>query len=46
MQGLHESYEDWLVAGRFGPPPAPVLILDADQGIETMLQTYEQFKVR
>ena len=45
-QGLHDSYEDWLVGGRFGRPPAPVLILDADQGIDTMLHTYEQFKVR
>jgi hypothetical protein len=46
LQGLHESYEDWLVSGRFGRPPAPVLILDADQGIDSMLQTYQQFEVR
>jgi hypothetical protein len=46
LKGLHESYEDWLVTGRFGRPPAPVLILDADQGIDSMLQTYQQFEVR
>ena len=28
-----------------GDLPAPVLVLDADQGIEKMLQTYDQFKV-
>ena len=26
-----------------GPLPAPLLVLDADKGIEQMLETYEQF---
>jgi len=44
IEGLHQSYEDWLIHQKQGKPPAPVLVLDADQGIESMLQTYEQFK--
>jgi len=44
IEGLHQSYEDWLVNQTKGPPPAPVLVLDADQGIEKMLLTYDQFK--
>jgi len=44
IEGLHQSYEDWLINQTQGPPPAPVLVLDADQGIESMLQTYEQYK--
>jgi len=44
IEGLHQSYEDWLIHQTKGPPPAPVLVLDADQGIEKMLLTYDQFK--
>ena len=44
-QGLHRSYEEWLIQQSQGSLPAPLLILDADQGIETMLQTYEKFTV-
>jgi len=43
IEGLHRSYEDWLIQQSQGALPAPLLILDADQGIESMLRTYEQF---
>lgn len=43
MEGLHQSYEDWLIHKTQGSLPAPVLVLDADQGVEKMLQTYEMF---
>ena len=44
-QHLHQCYEEWLVGEKFGPAPAPVLVLDANQGIESMLKTYEQYTV-
>eukprot|EP00096_Caligus_rogercresseyi_P008012 TRINITY_DN26255_c0_g1_i1.p1 TRINITY_DN26255_c0_g1~~TRINITY_DN26255_c0_g1_i1.p1 ORF type:complete len:221 (+),score=54.47 TRINITY_DN26255_c0_g1_i1:124-786(+) len=31
---LHEAYEDWLIRKSLGPTPAPVLIIDANEGIE------------
>merc|ERR1712010_374162 len=43
IEGLHQSYEDWLIHQSQGNLPAPLLILDADQGIEKMLETYEKF---
>lgn len=43
IQHLHQCYEEWLISEKFGAPPAPVLILDADQGIESMLKTYEKY---
>lgn len=43
IEGLHQSYEDWLINQKQGPPPAPVLVLDANQGVEKMLETYEMF---
>ena len=45
MQSLHQSYEDWLIHEKQGKLPAPVLVLDADQGIDNMITTYEQYKV-
>lgn len=45
-QSLHQSYEDWLVHKTQGPLPAPVLMLDADQGIDNMITTYETYKVK
>ena len=45
MQSLHQSYEDWLIHEKQGKLPAPVLVLDADQGIDNMIRTYEQYKV-
>jgi len=43
IQHLHQCYEDWLLAEKFGAPPAPVLVLDADQGIEDMLKIYDKY---
>jgi deoxyadenosine/deoxycytidine kinase len=43
IKHLHQCYEDWLLDEKFGSPPAPVLVLDADQGIEDMLKIYEQY---
>jgi len=43
IEGLHQSYEDWLISQSQGKLPAPLLVLDADQGIEKMLETYEKF---
>jgi len=45
IESLHQSYEDWLIHEKQGKPPAPVLVLDADQGIDNMITTYEQYKV-
>ena len=45
-QSLHQSYEDWLGHKTQGPLPAPVLMLDADQGIDNMITTYETYKVK
>ena len=45
IESLHQSYEDWLIHRTQGPLPAPVLVLDADQGIDMMIQTYDQYKV-
>jgi len=44
LQSLHQSYEDWLINKTSGPLPAPVLIMDADQGIDNMIRTYETYK--
>ena len=35
-----QSYEDWLVERKFGDDLPPVLILDANQGIEEMKRLY------
>jgi len=44
IESLHESYEDWLIHEKLGPLPAKVLVLDADHGLEHMINTYEQHK--
>merc|ERR1719221_1680872 len=44
IESLHQSYEDWLIHEKQGKLPAPVLVLDADQGIDNMITTYEQYK--
>eukprot|EP00088_Acartia_fossae_P013466 TRINITY_DN1706_c0_g1_i2.p1 TRINITY_DN1706_c0_g1~~TRINITY_DN1706_c0_g1_i2.p1 ORF type:complete len:286 (-),score=74.45 TRINITY_DN1706_c0_g1_i2:261-1118(-) len=43
IQHLHQCYEDWLLDEKFGPPPAPVLVLDANQGIDAMLKIYDKY---
>jgi len=40
IKALHKSYEDWLVERKFGDDLPPVLILDANQGIEEMKKLY------
>jgi len=40
---LHQCYEDWLLTDKFGPLPAPVLVLDANQGMDQMLKIYEKY---
>ena len=45
-QGLHRSHEDWLIHQTHGPLPAPLLVLDADQDRDTMLNTFDTHKVR
>jgi len=40
---LHQCYEDWLLTDKFGPLPAPVLVLDANQGMDEMLKIYEKY---
>jgi deoxyadenosine/deoxycytidine kinase len=42
LSALHEAYEDWLVHEKMGSPPAPVLIIDADQDLDTLRKTYTQ----
>jgi len=44
LESLHQSYEDWLIHKTSGPLPAPVLLLDADQGIDNMIRTYETYE--
>ena len=44
-QSLHRSHEDWLIHQTHGPLPAPLLVLDADQDRDTMLNTFETHKV-
>nr|ACO15692.1 Deoxynucleoside kinase [Caligus clemensi] len=33
LQDLHDSYEDWLMRKVYGQPPAPVLVIDANQSL-------------
>lgn len=44
IESLHNSYENWLIKETQGPVPAPVLVLDADKGIESMLGIYDQYQ--
>jgi len=44
IENLHKSHEDWLIEKKFGPLPAPLLVLDADKGIESMLETYDLYQ--
>ena len=42
LELLHEAYEDWLVGQRFGAVGAPVLVVDANRGIDEMRAVYER----
>ncbi|XP_040566503.1 deoxynucleoside kinase [Lepeophtheirus salmonis] len=42
LQDLHDAYEDWLMKKRHGFPPAPVLVIDANQNIESVEKLLSQ----
>ncbi|KAK4311927.1 hypothetical protein Pmani_016615 [Petrolisthes manimaculis] len=44
MKLVHEYYERWLVHHQPHKPPAPVLVLDANQDLDTMKLEYEKKK--
>lgn len=44
LENLHKMYEDWLINQVHGPLPAPVMVLDANYGLEEMVQVYEAKK--
>jgi len=47
LQELHERHEDWLVNKSSGfPVPAPVLVLDANQDLQSIHKAYSQFTDR
>ena len=39
---VHQCYESWLVHKNVHKPPAPVLIIDADQTEEELIMLYEE----
>ncbi len=44
LSSLHEAYEQWLIHKKFGKVPAPVLVLDANEGIDVMNGKFECHK--
>ncbi|KAF8569196.1 hypothetical protein P879_09436 [Paragonimus westermani] len=40
LQDLHDLHEAWLIQGRFGPLPAPLLIFDCDAPLPQLLADY------
>ncbi|KAG0718369.1 hypothetical protein GWK47_052545 [Chionoecetes opilio] len=38
---VHEYYDKWLLHKKPHPPPAPVLVIDADQALEEVKKEYE-----
>jgi len=42
LRELHDHHEDWLVHKKFSHPPAPVIVIDANQDVEDMLGEYEK----
>ncbi|XP_063950962.1 thymidine kinase 2, mitochondrial-like [Lytechinus pictus] len=41
---LHELYEDWLILGNHFPLPASVVVIDANNSMDHMLQYYKENK--
>lgn len=41
LRALHELHEDWLVRGKYGEPPAPVYIIDANTPREKVVALYQ-----
>nr|XP_044997617.1 thymidine kinase 2, mitochondrial isoform X3 [Jaculus jaculus] len=46
LEAIHHCYEEWLVTGSLFPVAAPVLVIEADQNLEKMLELFEQNRVR
>ncbi|CAL4180663.1 unnamed protein product, partial [Meganyctiphanes norvegica] len=44
LKQVHDYYEKWLIDGSPKAAPAPVLIIDADKDLDTILAEYEQKK--
>ncbi|XP_052233765.1 thymidine kinase 2, mitochondrial-like [Dreissena polymorpha] len=44
LKDLHKLHEDWLVHQSIFKPPAPVLVLDANQSLMDMQKQYEEEK--
>ncbi|CAH1772762.1 unnamed protein product [Owenia fusiformis] len=42
LESLHELHEDWLVGSGEFKPPCPVLVLDADQDLSILQNTFEE----
>ncbi|XP_068184407.1 thymidine kinase 2, mitochondrial isoform X1 [Antennarius striatus] len=42
LETIHQLYEDWLIKRSSSPPPAPVLVIPADQDLQEMLHQYEE----
>ncbi|TGZ55613.1 hypothetical protein CRM22_010370 [Opisthorchis felineus] len=40
LQSLHERHEAWLMQGRFGPLPAPILVFDCEAPLPKLLVDY------
>jgi deoxyadenosine/deoxycytidine kinase len=39
---VHQYYETWLVERKMGPLSAPVLIINADESKDNLLEVYEK----
>lgn len=46
LEDLHELHEDWLIKKTEFQPPAPVLVLNANQDLKTMYKIFEEEKAK
>ena len=44
LKNLHNVYEDWLINRTLGHVKVPILVLDANKGMEDMIETYIKHK--
>ncbi|XP_016283144.1 thymidine kinase 2, mitochondrial isoform X2 [Monodelphis domestica] len=42
LEAIHQLYEEWLIKQTLFRVPSPVLVVEADQDMQTMLEFYEQ----
>ncbi|XP_044516542.1 thymidine kinase 2, mitochondrial [Gracilinanus agilis] len=42
LEAIHQLYEEWLIKQTLFRVPSPVLVIEADQDVQTMLEFYEQ----